>query len=43
MDHLPRAGACQMSSVVGFSQVKVTLDARRLPPLMRALLERGPG
>jgi hypothetical protein len=43
MDHLPRTGSCQMSSVAGFSQVRVSLDARRLPPLLRTLLERGPG
>ncbi len=43
MDHLPRAGNCQMSSVVGASSLKVPLDARRLPPLMRTLLERGQG
>jgi serine/threonine protein kinase len=43
MDHLPRAGSCQMSSVVGASSLKIPLDARRLPPLMRALLERGQG
>ena len=43
MDHLPRAGSCQMSSVVGPSSLKIPLDARRLPPLMRALLERGQG
>ena len=35
MDHLPRAGACQWSSVVGAEQIKATLDPRRLPPLMR--------
>jgi serine/threonine protein kinase len=40
MDHLPRAGACQMSTAVGADQIKVTLDARRLPPLMRAALEK---
>ncbi|MFO0756109.1 MAG: serine/threonine-protein kinase [Byssovorax sp.] len=43
MDHLPKAGNCQMSSVVGATQLKVPIDARRLPPLMRALLERGQG
>jgi serine/threonine protein kinase len=40
MDHLPRAGACQTSSVVGAEQSKVTLDARRLPPLMRMAIEK---
>lgn len=35
MDHLPRAGVCQMSAAVGADQIKVTLDPRRLPPLLR--------
>jgi len=38
MDHLPRAGACHMSSVVGASEVKIACDVRRLPPLMRSVL-----
>ena len=38
MDHLPRVGPCQMSSAVGSSSLKVTLDARRLPPVLRSFL-----
>jgi len=38
MDHLPRIGPCQMSSAVGASSLKVTLDARRLPPVLRSFL-----
>ena len=38
MDHLPRVGPCQMSSAVGSSSLKVTLDARRLPPVLRTFL-----
>jgi hypothetical protein len=41
MDHLPRPGTCHMSSVVGGGVVKVPCDARRLPPLMRAVLGVG--
>jgi hypothetical protein len=40
MDHLPRAGACQMSAAVGAEQVKTTVDPRRLPPRMRAAVEK---
>jgi serine/threonine protein kinase len=40
MDHLPRAGTCQMSSSVGGPAIKVPCDVRRLPPLLRLLLER---
>jgi serine/threonine protein kinase len=43
MDHLPRAGACQLSSAVSAEQVKVTCDARRLPPLVRLLIEKAGG
>lgn len=38
MDHLPRAGNCVMSGVVGGHVTKSACDARRLPPLMRRLL-----
>ncbi len=38
MDHLPRVGPCQMSSAVGSSSLKVTLDARRLPPVLRTFI-----
>ncbi len=38
MDHLPRVGPCQMSSAVGSSSLKVTLDARRLPPVLRSFI-----
>lgn len=41
MDHLPRVGPCQMSSAVGSSSLKVTLDARRLPPVLRSFLADG--
>lgn len=40
MDHLPRAGACTMSSAVGGPTLKVQCDVRRLPPLLRMLIER---
>lgn len=43
MDHLPRAGPCQMSRAVGAGQVRASVDARRLAPLLRALLERPAG
>jgi serine/threonine protein kinase len=39
MDHLPRAGRSKLSCAVGGGETEITLDARRLPPLMRALLE----
>ncbi len=39
MDHLPRAGGCSMSSVVGGQVMKSPCDARKLPPLMRSLVE----
>lgn len=39
MDHLPRAGACTMSTVVGGRTTKSACDVRRLPPLMRLLVE----
>ncbi len=42
MDHLPRAGACQLSSAVGADELTVTCDPRRLPPLVRAMIERTP-
>ncbi|HTJ85333.1 MAG TPA: hypothetical protein VL400_26630 [Polyangiaceae bacterium] len=32
MDHLPRAGSCTMSGVVGGATQKSSCDARRLPP-----------
>ena len=38
MDHLPRAGNCTMSAVIGGQTTKSACDARRLPPLMRRLL-----
>jgi len=40
MDHLPRAGMCVMSSVVGGPSIKVPCDIRRLPPLLRLAVER---
>jgi hypothetical protein len=39
MDHLPRAGPCHMSRAVGAGQLRAPVDARRLAPLLRALLE----
>lgn len=39
MDHLPRTGACSMSAVVGGQVQKSACDARRLPPLLRMLVE----
>jgi len=39
MDHLPRAGACTMSSVVSGMGTTSSCDPRRLPPVMRNLLE----
>ncbi len=40
MDHLPRAGTCLMSSTVGGPSIKVPCDVRRLPPLLRVVVER---
>ena len=40
MEHLPRAGTCLMSSVVGGPSIKVPGDIRRLPPLLRLAVER---
>ncbi|WP_282419399.1 serine/threonine-protein kinase [Polyangium sp. 15x6] len=40
MEHLPRAGTCVMSSVVGGPSIKVPGDVRRLPPLLRLVMER---
>jgi hypothetical protein len=42
MDHLPRAGICHMSSAVGGPGVKTPCDVRRLPPLLRMLIEKAP-
>jgi hypothetical protein len=42
MDHLPRAGMCQMSSAVGGPVIKWSCDVRRLPPLLRMLIEKAP-
>ncbi|WP_437807067.1 hypothetical protein [Sorangium sp. So ce1078] len=39
MDHLPRLGACHMSAVVAGKAVKAPCDARRMPPLLRAMLD----
>lgn len=39
MDHLPRAGPCTMSAVVSGETVSSSCDPRRLPPLLRSLLE----
>jgi hypothetical protein len=41
MDHLPRAGSCSMSGVVGGQSMKSACDPRRLPPLLRTLVEPG--
>ncbi|WP_044986332.1 hypothetical protein [Sorangium cellulosum] len=38
MDHLPRQGVCQMSAVVAGRAVKAPCDARRMPPLLRAMV-----
>ncbi|HTN88466.1 MAG TPA: hypothetical protein VL242_32520, partial [Sorangium sp.] len=43
MDHLPRAGTCHMSAVVAGRAVKAPCDARRMPPLLRALLDAAGG
>ncbi len=40
MDHLPRSGPCTMSSVVGGQTMKSACDVRRLPPLLRLLVEQ---
>lgn len=40
MDHLPRAGICHMSSAVGGPVIKQPIDVRRLPPLLRMLIEK---
>ncbi|WP_437964243.1 hypothetical protein WMF04_31585 [Sorangium sp. So ce260] len=39
MDHLPRLGACQLSAVVAGRAVKAPCDARRMPPVLRAMLD----
>ncbi len=38
IDHVPRAGACNMSAVVSGDSITQPVDARRLPPLLRQLL-----
>jgi serine/threonine protein kinase len=43
MDHLPRAGTCNMSLAVGSGSAKVPCDVRRLPPILRMLIERTQG
>lgn len=43
MEHLPRAGTCLMASVVGGPSIKVAGDVRRLPPLLRLVVERAQG
>ena len=43
MDHLPRAGVCHMSSAVGGPVIKQSIDVRRLPPLLRMLIEKAQG
>ncbi|WP_437774855.1 hypothetical protein [Sorangium sp. So ce1097] len=43
MDHLPRPGACHLSAVVAGRAVRAPSDARRMPPLLRALLEAAGG
>ncbi|MBK8255200.1 MAG: hypothetical protein IPK82_21380 [Polyangiaceae bacterium] len=40
MDHLPRSGTCNMSVTVGSGAAKVAGDVRRLPPILRMLIER---
>ncbi len=41
MDHLPRAGPCNMSAVVSGDPIQSACDPRRLPPLLRSLLAEG--
>jgi hypothetical protein len=41
MDHLPRAGACNMSSAVSGIPLQTLCDLRRLPPLLRKLAGGG--
>jgi len=41
MDHVPRAGPCNMSAVVSGEPVQSACDPRRLPPLLRSLLAEG--
>jgi hypothetical protein len=38
IDHMPRPGSCNFSSVVSGESTKDPCDARRLPPLLRALV-----
>jgi hypothetical protein len=38
LDHLPRPGSCNYSAVVTGAPLASTLDARRLPPLLRGLV-----
>jgi hypothetical protein len=40
MDHLPRAGPCHHSAVVVGRALKAPCELRRLPPLLRSLMER---
>lgn len=40
MDHLPRSGDCKMSTVMGGHSMKSGVDLRKLPPLMRTLVEQ---
>ncbi|MFO0617709.1 MAG: hypothetical protein U0414_34260 [Polyangiaceae bacterium] len=40
MDHLPRSGDCKMSTVMGGHSMKSGVDLRKLPPLMRLLVEQ---
>ena len=37
MDHVPRAGICNVSTVVSGTSAQSTVEARRLPPLLRKL------
>ncbi len=39
MDHLPRSGPCSMSGVVGGQAQKSACDPRKLPPLLRSLVD----
>ncbi|MEZ4299933.1 MAG: FHA domain-containing serine/threonine-protein kinase [Polyangiaceae bacterium] len=43
MDHLPRSGTCHMSLTVGSGSARVPCDVRRLPPILRMLIERAAG
>ncbi|WP_437630310.1 hypothetical protein [Sorangium sp. So ce854] len=43
MDHLPRPGTCHLSAAVAGRAVRAPSDPRRMPPLLRALIDAAGG